>query len=73
MYKTQYIAPLRVKLDPGRYNESSVNFKVHGNFDNSFTIQWTNVTVAQPFEHPMGGKFTFQVSLYLFWITHPTR
>ena len=64
MYKTQYIAPLRVKLDPGRYNESSVNFKVHGNFDNSFTIQWTNVTVAQPFEHPMGGKFTFQVRCF---------
>jgi len=63
MYKTQYIAPLRVKLDPGRHNESSVNFKVHGNYDNTFTIEWTNVTVAQPFEHPMGGKFTFQLTL----------
>ena len=26
------------------------------------TIQWSNVTVAEPFEHPNGGEFTFQVS-----------
>ena len=61
MYKTQYLAPLRVKLDPARFNESTVMYKVHGPFDDSITIQWTNVTVAEPFEHPLGGKFTFQV------------
>ena len=61
MYKTQYVAPLRVKLDPARYNESSVNYKVHGPFGNTFTVEWNNVTVAEPFEHPMGGSFTFQV------------
>lgn len=61
MYKTQYIAPLRVKLDPSRFNESTVNYKVHGPFGNTLTIEWKNVTVAEPFEHPMGGKFTFQV------------
>lgn len=61
MYKTQYIAPLRVKLDPSRFNDSTVNFKLHGPFGNSLTVQWTNVSVAEPFEHPMGGKFTFQV------------
>lgn len=64
MYKTQYIAPLRVKLDPSRYNESTLNYKLHGPFDNSLTVQWTNVSVAEPFEHPMGGKFTFQVTLH---------
>ena len=62
MYKTQYIAPLRVKLDPSRYNESTLNYRLHGPFDNILTVQWTNVSVAEPFEHPMGGKFTFQVS-----------
>ena len=69
MYKTQYIAPLRVKLDPSRYNESTLNYKLHGPFDNSLTVQWTNVSVAEPFEHPMGGKFTFQViSLSTYFI-----
>ena len=64
MYKTQYIAPLRVKLDPSRYNESTVNYKVHGPMGDSLTVQWTNVSVAEPFEHPMGGNFTFQVTLH---------
>jgi len=64
MYKTQYIAPLRVKLDPSRYNESTLNYRLHGPFDNILTVQWTNVSVAEPFEHPMGGKFTFQVTLH---------
>ena len=66
MYKTQYIAPLRVKLDPSRYNESTLNYKLHGPFENSLTVQWTNVSVAEPFEHPMGGKFTFQVIFKVF-------
>ena len=61
MYKTQYIAPLRVKLDPSRAEESTVNYKVHGPFGNSLTVQWTNVSVAEPYEHPLGGNFTFQV------------
>ena len=34
-------------------------------FFSSLTIQWTNVTVAQQFEHPNGGEFTFQVNLVL--------
>ena len=58
MYKTQYVAPLRVKLDPGRHNDSTINYILT---DNSLTIQWTNITVAEPFEHPSGGRFTFQV------------
>jgi hypothetical protein len=62
MYKTQYVAPLRVKLDPSRSNDSTVNYKVHGGITgDALTIQWTNVTVAEPFEHPLGGNFTFQV------------
>merc|ERR1712141_28152 len=64
MYKTQYIAPLRIKLDPSRFNESTVDYKVHGPFGNTFTIQWTNVSVAEPYEHPLGGKFTFQATLH---------
>lgn len=61
MYKTQYIAPLRVKLDPARYNQSTINYVLT---ETALTIQWTNVTVAEPYEHPNGGRFTFQVSLY---------
>jgi hypothetical protein len=26
MYKTQYIAPLRVKLDPARSEDASINY-----------------------------------------------
>lgn len=64
MYKTQYIAPLRVKLDPSRSNDSTLNYRLHGPFDNILTVQWTNVSVAEPFEHPMGGRFTFQLTLH---------
>lgn len=75
MYKTQYIAPLRIKLDPSRFNESTVDYRVHGPFGNTFTIQWTNVSVAEPYEHPLGGKFTFQVTkvfhrIYPFIFSH---
>lgn len=61
MYKTQYIAPLRVKLDPASSNFSSVNYL---SSSESLTIQWTNITVAEPFQHPLGGRFTFQVTLF---------
>ena len=61
MYKTQYIAPLRVKLDPGRFNDSTINYILT---DDSLTIQWTNITVSEPVEHPSGGRFTFQVFYY---------
>ncbi len=39
----------------------TVSYKVHGDFGNTLTIEWRNVTVAEPYEHPLGGKFTFQV------------
>ena len=61
MYKTQYIAPLRVKLDPGRFNDSTINYILT---DDSLTIQWTNITVSEPVEHPSGGRFTFQVFIF---------
>lgn len=61
MYKTQYIAPLRVKLDPSRSNESTVDYLA---YPDKLTIQWTNVTVAEPYEHPSGGNFTIQVTLF---------
>ena len=66
MYKTQYIAPLRVKLDPGRFNDSTINYILT---DDSLTIQWTNITVSEPVEHPSGGRFTFQVSQHVFQYT----
>jgi len=61
MYKTQYIAPLRVKLDPSRSESSSINYLLS---KDRLTIQWTNVSVAEPFEHPSGGNFTFQTTLH---------
>jgi hypothetical protein len=42
-----------VKLKIQSYEKKNLNFRL--------TIQWTNVTVAEPFEHPNGGAFTFQV------------
>ena len=61
MYKTQYIAPLRVKLDPSLSSVSTIKYLSTAD---QLTIQWTNVTVAKPYAHPQGGNFTFQVTLY---------
>lgn len=58
MYKTQYIAPLRVKLDPGASTYATVDYLAK---EDRLTVQWTNVSVAEPYQHPMGGEFTFQV------------
>lgn len=69
MYKTQYIAPLRVKLDPSRTEEATVDYLVK---EDSITIQWTKVPVQEKFKHPRGGEFTFQVGspsvLYIPWV-----
>ena len=41
MYKTQYIAPLRVKLDPSRSENSSINYMLVGNrFGFAVTLGW---------------------------------
>ena len=41
MYKTQYIAPLRVKLDPSRSENSSINYMLVGNrFGFGVTLGW---------------------------------
>ncbi|XP_040563812.1 plexin domain-containing protein 1 [Lepeophtheirus salmonis] len=61
MYKTQYVAPLRVKLDPSESDNATVNYFSTGR---SLTIEWRDVTVAEPYKHPLGGKFTFQVTLF---------
>ena len=57
MYKTQYIAPLRVKLDPARSDDATINYLSQ---PDRLTIEWRNVRVAKPYEHPNGGNFTFQ-------------
>ncbi|CAB4062509.1 unnamed protein product [Lepeophtheirus salmonis] len=62
MYKTQYVAPLRVKLDPSESDNATVNYFQLGR--RSLTIEWRDVTVAEPYKHPLGGKFTFQVTLF---------
>lgn len=61
MYKTQYIAPLRVKLDPSQSEHAKISYL---SLPDKLTIQWSNVSVADPYKHPMGGNFTFQVTLY---------
>ncbi len=60
MYKTQYIAPLRVKLDPGAHEYATINYLAK---EDRLTVQWTNVSVSEPYRHPMGGRFTFQVNV----------
>jgi len=61
MYKTQYIAPLRVKLDPSAHGHATVDYLSE---PDRLTVQWTNVSVAEPFRHPSGGVFTFQVTVH---------
>lgn len=61
MYKTQYIAPLRVKLDPARSDDATINYLSQ---PDRLTIEWRNVRVAKPYEHPNGGNFTFQCTLH---------
>lgn len=60
IYKTQYIAPLRVKLDPSRSNSSTISVL---SLPDRLTIEWSNVSVMADAEHPSGGAFTFQVTL----------
>lgn len=60
IYKTQYIAPLRVKLDPSRSNSSTISVL---SLPDRFTVEWSNVSVMAIAEHPSGGSFTFQVTL----------
>lgn len=60
IYKTQYIAPLRIKLDPSRSNSSTISVL---NLPDRLTVEWSNVSVSQDAEHPSGGSFTFQVTL----------
>ena len=58
IYKTQYIAPLRIKLDPSRSNSSTISLL---SLPDRLTVEWSNVSVMANAEHPSGGSFTFQV------------
>jgi len=60
IYKTQYIAPLRIKLDPSRSNHSTISVL---SLPDRCTVEWSNVSVMTEAEHPAGGSFTFQVTL----------
>jgi len=60
IYKTQYIAPLRIKLDPSRSNHSTISVL---SLPDRLTVEWSNVSVMADAEHPLGGSFTFQVTL----------
>ena len=59
IYKTQYIAPLRIKLDPSRSNSSTISLL---SLPDRLTVEWSNVSVMANAEHPSGGSFTFQVA-----------
>jgi len=61
IYKTQYIAPLRIKLDPSRSNSSTISVL---SLPERLTVEWSNVTVMESAEHPSRGAFTFQVTLF---------
>jgi len=60
IYKTQYIAPLRIKLDPSRSNSSTISVL---SLPDRLTVEWSNVSVMAQAEHPSGGSFTFQVTI----------
>lgn len=60
IYKTQYIAPLRIKLDPSRSNYSTISLL---SLPDRLTVEWSNVSVMANAEHSSGGSFTFQVTL----------
>jgi len=61
IYKTQYIAPLRIKLDPSRSNSSTISVL---SLPERLTVEWSNVTVMESAAHPSGGSFTFQVTIF---------
>ena len=58
IYKTQYIAPLGIKLVPSRSNSSTISVL---SLPDRLTVEWSNVSVMAEAEHPTGGSFTFQV------------
>merc|ERR1719400_2636974 len=53
IYKTQYIAPLRIKLDPSRSNSSTISVL---SLPDRFTVEWSNVSVMADAEHPAGPQ-----------------
>ena len=59
IYKTQYIAPLGIKLVPSRSNSSTISVL---SLPDRLTVEWSNVSVMADAEHPAGGAFTFQVT-----------
>lgn len=58
MYKTEYIAPLRLKLDPSQHEDSTVSISQNSQ---KLTVEWTNLTLV---DQPESGKFTFQTTLH---------
>ena len=60
IYKTQYIAPLGIKLVPSRSNSSTISVL---SLPDRLTVEWSNVSVMAEAEHPTGGSFTFQVTI----------
>ncbi len=64
IYQSEYVAPLRLKLDPSQHDESTVKYKIWRNIyreEESLTVQWSNMSVI---EHPENGNFSFQVTLH---------
>ena len=57
IYKIQYIAPLRLKLDPSLSEESEISYKLT---ENNLTVEWKRMKLPNALSKKQ-GETTFQV------------
>jgi len=60
IYKIQYIAPLRLKLDPSLSEESEISYKLT---ENNLTVEWKRMRLPNASSKGQ-GETTFQTTLY---------
>ena len=53
-----FMYSLYFQLDPSRSNSSMISIL---SLPDRLTVEWSNVSVMEPAEHPNKGSFTFQV------------
>ena len=67
IYKIQYIAPLRLKLDPSLSEESEITYKLT---ENNLTVEWKRMRLPNA-SSKRQGETTFQVPDFTeFFLRH---
>ena len=62
IYKTQYIAPLRLKLDPSLSKESVISYKLTGK---NLTVEWSRMRLSNSSQKEITFQVKYRVSSFL--------